>query len=307
MALSWNWIITSTVGEISIGKYLVPDLLIYGISESNSTYFQDVDIARTHLICTLFSAGIEQARHSKGQGMISAGDNAFGVALGGAACSFRKEINPFEKYEMWTRVLSWDRKWLYMVTHFVRKDKVKPRRFSMYPKQKNKNGGTRLVEKKEDAVIASAISKLVFKKGRLTIPPEVMLQASGLLPARPAEVALLQTPVFPAPAKKQIAQEIFDVPFRAFEKLDLAWEAARNSILPEPEAPGDGYRDGSPDGTAAKKATDWTWAKVEEERARGMEMAKNLGGLEGLATEFTAEGDALGKHSDLWWFLGLTY
>ena len=177
----------------------------------------------------------------------------------------------------------------------------------MYPNQKNRNGGTRLVDKKEDAVIASALSKLVFKKGRLTIPPEVMLQASGLLPARPADVALLQTQVFPAPAKKKIAQEIFDVPFRAFEKLDLVWEAARNGILSEPEHPRNESRDGSPDGTAVKVANDWTWAKVEEERARGMEMAKNLGGLEGLATEFTAEADALGKHSDLWWFLGLTY
>ena len=71
--------------------------------ESNSTYFQDVDIARTHLICTLFSTGIEQARKSKGQGIL-------GAALGAVSCSFRKEINPFERYEMWTRVLSWDRK-----------------------------------------------------------------------------------------------------------------------------------------------------------------------------------------------------
>ncbi|KAL9636715.1 MAG: hypothetical protein Q9164_002654 [Protoblastenia rupestris] len=281
--------------------------LDYNIHKSNSTYFQDCDIARTHLLCTLFSAGIEQARSSKGQGIIGGGNKAFGVALGGAACSFRKEINPFEKYEMWTRVLSWDRKWLYTVTHFVRKDKVKPRRFSMYPKQKNMNGGTRLVDAKEDAVIASAIHKLVFKKGRLTIPPEVMLQASGLLPARPENVALLQTHALPAPAKKQIAQEIFDVPFRAFEKLDLVWEAARNSILSEPEPPRDESRDSSPDGTAAPNAEDWTWARMEAERARGMEMARNLGGLEGLAMEFTAEADALGKHSDLWWFLGLTY
>ena len=177
----------------------------------------------------------------------------------------------------------------------------------MYPDQANKNGGTRLVDKKEDAVIASAISKLVFKKGRLTIPPEVMLQASGLLPPRPAQTALLQTQVFHAPVKRQVAQEIFDVPFRAFEKLDLVWEAARNSILPEPEMPRDESRDGSPDDAAAKRANDWTWDRVEAERVRGMEMAQKLGGLDGLAGEFTAEADALGKHSDLWWFLGLTY
>ncbi|MCJ1449900.1 hypothetical protein MMC28_000228 [Mycoblastus sanguinarius] len=281
--------------------------LDYNIHKSNSTYFQDVDIARTHLICTLFSAGIEQARRSKGQGLIGGGNKTFGVALGAVCCSFRKEINPFEKYEMWTRVMSWDRKWLYMVTHFVRKDAVKPRRFSMYPNQKNKHGGTRLVDKKEDAIIASALSKIVFKKGRLTIPPEVMLQASGLLPPRPADLALLQTQVYPAPTKSNVAQQIFDVPFRFFEKFDLVWEAARNSLMPEPEAQRDHSRDGSPDGTAAEKTDQWTWEKVEEERVRGMEMANKLGGLDGLASEFTAEADALGKHSDLYWFLGLTY
>ena len=281
--------------------------LTVGMTESNSTYFQDVDIARTHLICTLFSAGIEQARRSKGQGVIAGGNQTFGVALGAVGCSFRKEINPFEQYEMWTRVLSWDRKWIYMVTHFVRKDAVKPKRFSMYPKQKNKNAGMRSVDKAEDAIIASALSKLVFKKGRLTIPPEVMLQASGLLPPRPADLALLQTEVYNAPTKQNIAQRIFDVPFRFFEQLDLVWEAARNALLTSSEEQRDQSRDGSPDGTAAEKADQWTWEKVEEERLRGLQMVNKLGGLEGLVGEFTAEADALGKHSDLWWFLGLTY
>ena len=255
----------------------------------------------------MFSAGIEQARRSKGQGIIGGGSKTFGVALGAVCCSFRKEINPFEKYEMWTRVMSWDRKWVYMVTHFVRKDAVKPRRFSMYPNQKNKNGGTKLVDKNEDAIIASALSKIVFKKGRLTIPPEVMLQASGLLPPRPADLALLQTEVYPAPTKRNVAQQIFDVPFRFFEQLDLVWEAARNTLTRAPEAHRDQSREGSPDGTAAEKLDAWTWEKVEEERVRGLEMANKLGGLEGLTAEFTAEADALGKHSDLYWFLGLTY
>ena len=177
----------------------------------------------------------------------------------------------------------------------------------MYPKQKNKDGGTRLVDKPEDAIIASALSKIVFKKGRLTIPPEVMLQASGLLPPRPAELALLQTEIYPAPAKRLIAQQIFDVPFRFFETFDLVWEAARNAVLPALESERQQSRDGSPDGTAVEKTSQWTWEKVEEERLRGLEMANKLAGLEGLVGEFTAEADALGKHSDLWWFLGLTY
>ena len=230
---------------------------------------------------------------------------------------------------MWTRVLSWDRKWvrfsdwslpewsgmltrksprwIYMVTHFVRKDAIKPKSFSMYPRQKNKNAGTRNVDRKEDAIIASALSKIVFKKGRLTIPPEVMLQASGLLPPRPADLALLQTEIYPAPAKRAMFQQLFDVGFRFFENFDLAWEATRNMLTSEAEVVRDQSRDGSPDDTATTKNDQWTWDMVEQERLRGLEMASKLGALEGLAGEFTADADALGKHSDLWWFLGLTY
>ena len=194
-----------------------------------------------------------------------------------------------------------------MVTHFVRKDAIKPRSFSMYPRQKNKNAGTRNVDKKEDAIIASALSKIVFKKGRLTIPPEVMLQASGLLPARPADLALLQTEIYHTPAKRALAQGIFDIGFRFFENFDLVWEATRNMLTSAPEEARDQSRDGSPDETARAKSDDWTWDMVEQERLRGLAMASKLGALDGLAGEFTAEADALGKHSDLWWFLGLTY
>lgn len=193
-----------------------------------------------------------------------------------------------------------------MVTHFVRKDAIKPKSFSMYPRQNNKNAGTRNVDKKEDAIIASALSKIVFKKGRLTIPPEVMLQASGLLPPRPADMALLQTEIYPAPAKRAMAQQIFDIGFRFFENFDLVWDATRRMLRPELEDR-DQSRDASPDDTATKKSDHWTWDMVEQERLRGLGMASKLGALDGLAGEFTAEADALGKHSDLWWFLGLTY
>lgn len=195
-----------------------------------------------------------------------------------------------------------------MVTHFVRKDAIKPKSFSMYPRQKNKNAGSRQVDNKEDAIIASALSKIVFKKGRLTVPPEVLLQASGLLPPRPADLALLQTEVYPVPSKRAMAQEIFDVGFRFFESLDLVWEATRNMLTSEPEDASNQSRSGSPDPTTTTtKGDQWTWDMVEQERLRGLELASKLGALDGLAGEFTAEADALGKHSDLWWFLGLTY
>ena len=162
------------------------------------------------------------------------------------------------------------------------------------------------MDNKEDAIIASCLSKLVFKKGRLTIPPEIMLQASGLLPPRPSDLALIETHVLPAPKEMKLSQQIFDIPFKFFETADLLVDSARNALSPEPISPRDKSRSGSPDGTEGK-TIQWSWAKVEEERIRGLTVASKLQGLDGLAGEFTAEADALGKHSDLWWFLGLTY
>jgi hypothetical protein len=42
-------------------------------------------------------------------------------------------------------------------------------------------------DESRSAIAASALGKLVFKDGRKTIAPEIMLKASGLLPPRPTE------------------------------------------------------------------------------------------------------------------------
>jgi hypothetical protein len=270
--------------------------------ESNSTYFSDLDMARTHLITTLFSAGIEQARNSKRQGMIGGGNGAFGIALGAVSCSFKKELKPYEKYEIWTRVLSWDEKWLYLVSHFVRKGRVCPSSYTLYPEQKSGKAGVNTPARTDDPIIASALSKCVFKKGRLTIPPAIMMEASGLLPSRPTNVTLLRTDLYYKASKKSIAAEAIDMPLRAFEKLDSVWDAAKRSFLPDL----DGAKREAADDLAKIRAETWTWEKIEGERRRGLELAKLLRGLDGLDMEFTADSDALGTHSDMWWLLGIT-
>ena len=79
--------------------------------KSNSTYFTDLDVARTHLLCTLFARGIEKVRGGTGS-VVKGKVSNFAVALGAVSCSFRRELKPYEKYELYTRVLSWDQKWL---------------------------------------------------------------------------------------------------------------------------------------------------------------------------------------------------
>ena len=49
-----------------------------------------------------------------------------GIMLGAVHCSFRREIPPYAGYEMWSRMLAWDRKWIYIVTHFVPEGVAKP-------------------------------------------------------------------------------------------------------------------------------------------------------------------------------------
>jgi hypothetical protein len=69
------------------------------LHKSNSTYFSDLDIARTHLICTLFSKGIEKVRGGT-SGVVGGKVSSFAVALGAVSCTFRRELKPYEAYDM---------------------------------------------------------------------------------------------------------------------------------------------------------------------------------------------------------------
>ncbi|KAI0021141.1 hypothetical protein F4780DRAFT_790589 [Xylariomycetidae sp. FL0641] len=166
--------------------------LDFNIHKSNSSYFSDIDIARTHLVCTLFAKGIEQMRGGTAA-YTGSKKPLFGLALGAVSCNFKKEIRPYEEYEMWSKILSWDEKWVYIVTHFARKDKVEPKSYSLYPQQSATRGAaaadtsaqdteSATEETPEKHIYATALSKCVFKSGRKTVSPELMLQMSGLLP-----------------------------------------------------------------------------------------------------------------------------
>jgi hypothetical protein len=259
------------------------------LTESNSTYFADLDIARCHLMCTLFSSGVDYARNASCRADIfGASDDLIGLALGAVSCTFKKEVKPCQRYEIWTRVLSWDEKWVYIVTHFVRKDAVRPRAFTLAMSQKPCQGRLKDLARKEDAIFASALSKCVWKKGRRTVPPEIMLQVSGLLPAKPGQEdlvsALRDEPLGKLTLSKQ-AEEVYDLPFKALERIELAWDSLKSHFSLDVEEAEDGV---------------WDWERVEEERQRGMKVAISLAELDRLHGEFTAEADALAFRSDLW-------
>lgn len=90
----------------------------------------------------------------------------------------------FQKYEMWTSILCWDRKWIYTVVYFINMDTAKPTEWldpsSIKAKTRtarNAAGGW------ECNILATSVAKYV-KLGHFTIQPAILNDA-GLLPKRP--------------------------------------------------------------------------------------------------------------------------
>ena len=226
-----------------------------------------------HLISCIGGPGLAKLN----QQLAKEGRGRLGVMLGGVACNFTKELKPYEAYEIWTRVLAWDRKWLYLVSHIVKRGAVAPKGYSLQPWRKVRK--SRRPEKLEGtathpAIFATSIAKYVFKEGRLTIPPEVVLQISDLLPAKPedweegAQARFLSDSMIASngsltsglQGEKVIASE---------QSVDLSLRTDERVI--------------------------WDWKSVEDERQRGMQLAEFMAGLDGLHGVFTGDsGPALG-------------
>ena len=217
----------------------------FNIHKSNSSYFSDVDIARTHLVCTLFAKGIEQMRGGT-EAYTGSKQPVFGLALGAVSCNFRRELRPYESYEMWSRILSWDEKWVYIVTHFVRQGAAKPKSYSLYPEQGGQMSALEEDEsmlrrvsidsnsstedesgfKPDKQIYATALSKCVFKSGRKTVSPEFMLRISGLLPGSLDE----------AMGEDDTAQELREIEFQRKRGMKIASQlAAQNQQALEEE------------------------------------------------------------------------
>jgi hypothetical protein len=155
----------------------------FNLHKTNSSYFTDLDVSRTHLVCTLFAKGIEKLRGGTGA-YTGTKSPPLGLALGAVSCNFRREVLPYQGYEVWSRVLTWDEKWVYIVAHFVQKPSTNSRSAKSSPSTSGastpSNADAPPVEK---AIFATAFSRCVWKQGRKTVAPEEMFRASGLIPA----------------------------------------------------------------------------------------------------------------------------
>lgn len=193
----------------------------------------------------------------------------FSIMLGSVMCSFKREIGMYEPFEMWSRILCWDRKWVYVVSHFVKKGTVKPSAYILtdgtwfgkgYKKVEGHVGSQEVDEK---AIFASAVSKYVIKLGRLTIHPEVVLDASGILPERPGGWAKMQG--------------------ESGESTPEIEEAVSTEGPTKYETTGDA----------------WDWKRVEAEKEKGLKFAAHFAALDELHHEFSgSRTPALGKYRD---------
>lgn len=229
-----------------------------------------MDASRSHLFTAIIRNAIvknnaaKKAKKAAASGAVGAETGNSGrhiVALGGISCLFKREIKPYAKYEMWTRILCWDRKWFYLVTHLVKPGVGKPKGWTLQPWRRHK-GEVKSVDKEKllSAVYATAIAKYVVKEGRRTISPEQVLRDADMVPVKPEGW-------------------VYDESSEANGHAN----GDANGVLPE-----------------AVKAQDWTWDVIEKERLRGLEIAQNFAEMDGMHEYFDGGKDgALGEFSDL--------
>jgi hypothetical protein len=215
----------------------------YNLHKSNSTYFTDLDVARTHLVSYLTRPAMRNLTYNAKTGLVldpKTGKPArgpMGIMLGSVACSFKKEIGAYKGYELWSKILSWDRKWLYMVTHFMPKGTAKPTEWldPRFGKVRTRSGND-TSGGWENKIHATAVSKYVFKLGRFTVHPAIVLENSGLLPERPGGWKS---------GENQLGDESVDL-----SDVDLRFDG------------------------------EWDWRRIEAQRRKGMEDAAHFAKLD---------------------------
>ena len=234
----------------------------YNLHKSNSTYFSDLDHSRTALVTKLLVSSLRQGSMNLEK---EGHKGPLNIMLGSVHTSFHREIKPYQLYEIRSRLLGWDKKWIIIGSWFVKPGK-------------------------KETLLASAISKYVVKKGKFTVSPERCLTTAGWLPPRPEgkEPSSPQVPriegidssseepsIVPTPQEglaAAIPPALGSVTDGLAERLDSATGKTqmRDSIATESET------------------GEWDWHRIEAERIRGLRIAEGWLALDkDLMGEFT--------------------
>ncbi|KAI4715712.1 hypothetical protein E4T48_08082 [Aureobasidium sp. EXF-10727] len=263
----------------------------YNFHKSNSTYFADLDVSRAAFVGVLLKKSLARLNGGDLTGLPEEAKKIKGtyiVALGGVSCIFRKEIKPLERFEIWTRLLSWDDKWIYVVSHIVKRGAKKPSNYFLQSWRNGKASGNKAKNTKTEgddkikSIYATSLAKYVVKKGRLTIAPEIVLRRSDLLPPRP-----LTQPSFPTTSDTPTPEG--EQPYMSSPEnlvAQVMGQLRSENMFDKPQQPKEG---------------EMTWKQVEAKRLRGLEIAGHFDGLTALHAEWNADDDVIGEYGDFFW------
>lgn len=256
----------------------------HNLHKSNSTYFSDLDESRTALMVRLLSSTKFSPTELDGEGI----KGRFKVILGSVHTTFLKEIKPYERYSVRSRILGWDRKWIVIGSVFVRPKNATDRKREKKEAERRaritgKSEAAAQVTDRGEVLFATALSKYVVKKGRFTVPPERCWKSAGWFPAKGAgetpplglDSSTIATPdTEPVNGVVKITEEDLrrkaqETAARAVEKLEQTKQAV-----------GEGDPDAA-DEACQRAASRWSWSDIEAERSRGMQIADNWFRLDG--------------------------
>ncbi|KOH00418.1 uncharacterized protein DI49_1128 [Saccharomyces eubayanus] len=117
-----------------LDTYASPFECDFYFHKSNSTYFEELDISRGGLMCKIFQKLMLNSKHYPY------------IPVANVFTNFLKEIKPFQKYSVTSRIICWDEKWIYVMSRFTIKN------------------GT--------VLCSLSLTKYVLKEGRKTIKPK---------------------------------------------------------------------------------------------------------------------------------------
>lgn len=141
----------ASFATFTISTYASPFECDFYLHKSNSTYFEELDICRSGLMTKIFQKLFLKSKRWPY------------IPVANVFTNFLKEIKPFEKYDVSSRILCWDEKWIYVMSRFT------------------KNNGKILC--------SLSLTKYVLKDGRKTIPPKEALEFCGLYNDEVAEIS----------------------------------------------------------------------------------------------------------------------
>ncbi|KAF8256737.1 HotDog domain-containing protein [Lactarius quietus] len=176
--------------HVSVTKsWAGPDDCDYNWHLSNSSYSKVLDVARSNSVVNILPSFV-----------IAGG----AIALAGTHFQFIREIPIFARYEVRSQIVGWDHKWLYVVHRFVSRHKPGLRRTapaitngidsdSPSPTPTPSDSSADLSADAVRAAAATAhepepdgatlhcisVNVMVFKQGRITVPPALVLAGEG--------------------------------------------------------------------------------------------------------------------------------